>query len=114
MRRVAVLAAGVVPYYTGRPAHDMLGRTDRYIASLPADLSGAVAWSGMLSVPGHNKYDLDYSIKQLRPTYVEASAWGGQDITEWMPTHYERVSYKGVEMWLLRGSPDVKWELLGP
>ena len=40
----------------------------------------------MISVPGHNKYDLDYSIKQLRPTYVEASAWGAQDITEWMPT----------------------------
>ena len=92
----------------------MLGRTDAYIASLPADLSGAVAWGGMLSVPGHNKYDLEYSIKQLRPTYVEASAWGGQDITAWMPTHYELVNYKGVELWLLQGSPDVRWELLEP
>jgi hypothetical protein len=112
--RVAVLAAGVVPYYTGRPAHDMLGRADAHIASLPADLSGAVAWGGMLSVPGHNKYDLNYSIKELLPTYVEASAWGAQDITEWMPTHYEHVRYKGVQMWLLRDSPDVRWELLTP
>lgn len=111
---VAVLAAGVVPYYTGLRAHDMLGRTDSYIASLPADLSGAVGWGGMRSVPGHNKYDLDYSIKQLRPTYVEASAWGGQDITAWMSTYYERATYKGVELWLLKGSPDVKWELLQP
>lgn len=112
--RVALLAAGVVPYYTGLRAHDMLGRTDAYIASLPADISGAVAWGGMQSVPGHNKYDLDYSIKRLLPTYVEASAWGAQDITNWMPTHYDRVNYKGVEMWLLRGSPDVKWKLLTP
>ncbi|HET6845389.1 MAG TPA: glycosyltransferase family 39 protein, partial [Anaerolineales bacterium] len=34
---VAVLAGGVVPYLTGRRAYDMLGRTDPYIASLPAD-----------------------------------------------------------------------------
>ena len=109
---VAVLAAGVVPYYTDRRAHDMLGRTDAYIASLPADLSGAVGWGGMHSVPGHNKYDLDYSIKQLRPTYAETSQWGRQDITAWMSEHYARVNYKGVEMWLLKGSPDVRWELI--
>jgi hypothetical protein len=45
---------------------------------------------------------------------VEASAWGAQDITDWMPTHYEHLRYKGVQMWLLRGSPDVRWELLSP
>jgi hypothetical protein len=111
---VAVLAAGVVPYYTDLRAHDMLGRTDAYIASLPADISGAVGWGGMLSVPGHNKYDLEYSVKQLRPTYVEASTWGGQDITAWMEQHYERAVYKGVELWLLKDSPYVRWELLDP
>jgi hypothetical protein len=111
---VAVLAAGVVPYYTDLRAHDMLGRTDAYIASLPADISGATAWGGMLSVPGHNKYDLEYSVKQMRPTYVEASAWGGQDITVWMEQRYERAVYKGVELWLLKDSPDVRWKLLVP
>ena len=25
----------------------------------------------MTSVPGHNKYDLHYSIRQLRPTYAQ-------------------------------------------
>jgi len=111
---VAVLAAGVVPYYTDLRAHDMLGRTDAYIASLPADISGATAWGGMLSVPWHNKYDLEYSVKQMRPTYVEASAWGGQDITVWMEQRYERAVYKGVELWLLKDSPDVRWKLLVP
>lgn len=111
---VAVFAAGVVPYYTDRPAHDMLGRTDAYIAALPADISGAVAWNGMNSVPGHNKYNLDYSIKQLRPTYIEASAWGGQDITDWVSRYYAKVTYRGVQLWLLKGSADVNWQLLGP
>jgi arabinofuranosyltransferase len=111
---VAVLAAGVIPYYTDRKAHDMLGKSDAYIASLPADISGAVGWGGMNSVPGHNKYDLNYSIKQLRPTYAETSKWGGQDITAWMMVHYARVNYKGIDLWLLKGSPDVKWELLAP
>jgi hypothetical protein len=111
---VAVLAGGVVPYYTGLHAHDMLGRTDAYIASLPPDLSGAAGWGGMKSVPGHNKYDLEYSIKQLRPTYAEASTWGGQDITAWMSDNYARVNYRGAELWLLKGSPDVRWELLEP
>ena len=62
---VGVLAAGVIPYYTGLRATDFLGRTDKYIASLPADLSGAVGWNGMYSVPGHNKYDLAYSIQTV-------------------------------------------------
>jgi hypothetical protein len=64
---VGVLAAGVIPYYTGLRATDFLGRTDPYIAHLPADLSGAVAWNGMFSVPGH-KDDLRYSIEMLQPT----------------------------------------------
>jgi hypothetical protein len=102
----------VIPYYTGLRATDFLGRTDKTIAGLPADLSGAVGWNGMYSVPGHNKYDLTYSIQKLEPTYIEASRWGGQDITAWVSQHYVRVKYKGVELWLLRDSQDVRWQLL--
>ncbi|HEY5983392.1 MAG TPA: hypothetical protein VIU38_07950, partial [Anaerolineales bacterium] len=109
---VSVLAAGVIPYYTDRHAYDMLGKSDPYIARLPADLSGAVGWGGMRSVPGHNKYDLEYSVEKLLPTYAETSMWGRQDITAWMELHYVRATYKGVELWLLKGSPDVTWGLL--
>ena len=111
---VGVLAAGVIPYYTGLRASDFLGRTDKYIASLPADLSGAVSWNGMYSVPGHNKYDLGYSIQQLEPTYIEASHWGGQDITSWVAAHYSWVEYRGVGLWLKRDAAEVKWGLLSP
>ena len=109
---VGVFAAGVIPYYTGLRASDFLGRTDTYIASLPADLSGAVSWNGMYSVPGHNKYDLIYSIEELEPTYIEASRWGGQDVTTWVSTRYVQVEYRGVTLLLKRDAAEINWELL--
>lgn len=105
---VGTTAAGVVPYYTGRKAIDYLGKSDRYIAHLPPDLSGAIEWR-----PGHVKYSLEYSLKQLQPTYTETFEWGGQDLTEWASAHYAIVGYKGVSLRLLRNSPDVLWEKLG-
>jgi len=57
---VGVYWAGSIPYFTNRKAIDFLGKSDRYIAKLPPDLSGKISWNGMKSVPGHNKYDLKY------------------------------------------------------
>ena len=34
----------------------------------------------MISVPGHNKYNLQHSIVQLRPTYVQAFACGYETV----------------------------------
>lgn len=109
-----MLAAGVVPYYTGRPAFDYLGRSDPRIAALPPDLSGAVSWNGMYSVPGHNKYDLVYSIEQLQPTYTDTDFWGGQNLAAWVAAHYASVDYHGAHLTLERGAPEVKWDLIGP
>jgi hypothetical protein len=111
---VGVYYAGVIPYYTDRKAIDFLGKSDIYIARLPPDLSGAVAWNGMYSVPGHNKYDLNYSIKQLLPTYIQYPIWKGQNILTWALENYVVVDYKGVELWLRKGTHDVKWQMLSP
>jgi arabinofuranosyltransferase len=105
---VGTTAAGVMPYYSGRRAIDYLGKSDKYIAHLPPDLSGAIEWR-----PGHIKYSLEYSLKQLQPTYTETFEWGGQDLTEWASTRYVIVGYKGVSLRLLKNSPDVLWEKLG-
>ncbi len=109
---VGLVGAGVIPYYTGLKGYDFLGRTDPYIAVLPPDLSGAIAWSGMYSVPGHNKYDLLYSIEQLQPTYIETASWGRQDLTAWVNAHYVTVHYDGATMLLRKGAPEIKWNLL--
>ncbi len=107
---VAVFWAGALPYYTDRFAIDPLGKSDRYIASLPADISGAVGWNGMTSIPGHNKYDLNYSIMKLQPTYVQYFEWGDQDLSEWAETNYVKVKYEGIELNLLKDSPAVLWD----
>ena len=107
---VGVLWAGTIPYYTGLRAIDFLGKTDRRIASLPPDRSGKTAWRGMKSVPGHNKYDLKYSIAQLRPTYVQAGRWGRDDLTEFLRREYLGVRHKGVPLMLRKGAAEVKWD----
>ncbi len=114
---VGVIWAGTLPYYADRQAVDFLGKSDAYIASRNADISGAVSWSGMISVPGHNKYDLDYSIVRLQPTYIQAFAWGDQTVKPWVMQHYVRVEYHGIQgtktLFLQRDSPDVCWEECG-
>ena len=109
---VAVHWAGSIPYFTGRKAIDCLGKSDRHIAQLPPDLSGKIGWHGMSSVPGHNKYDLNYSIKTLKPTYVQKLRWGTQNLRDWAKTRYVKVEYKNTKLLLLRDAPAVLWHKL--
>jgi hypothetical protein len=67
----------------------------------------------MISVPGHNKYDLEYSIVRLRPTYIQGYAWGYQTVKPWVVQNYVRVEYHGAQgtktVFLLKDSPLVCW-----
>lgn len=111
---IGVIWAGTLPYYSDRFAVDFLGKSDPIIARLKPDLSGAVSWAGMLSVPGHNKYDLNYSIVELQPTYIQAFSWGEQTVKPWVVDNYLRVEYHGVQgirtVFLKKDSPFVCWE----
>jgi hypothetical protein len=109
---IGVFWAGTLPYYVDRKAIDFLGKSDPGIASLPPDTSGLIAWDGMNSVPGHNKYDLTYSIQTLQPTYVDDLKWGSQDLTRWGNEHYVLVRYQKIWLYLLKDSPDVYWDRL--
>lgn len=109
---VGVFRAGVIPYYTDLKAIDFLGKSDKYIAQLPPDMSGNIAWSGMTSVPGHNKYDLNYSIKKLRPTYIQGFQWGTQDLSQWVEKNYINVEYNGISIFLLKNSKAVRWDII--
>jgi len=110
---IGVVWAGSIPYYSGRRSVDFLGKCDRYIARLPPDESGAVGWGVVRSVPGHNKYDLNYSIKKLRPDYVAVLNYGQQDLTEWAKDKYVSVECRGRELLLAKDSPHVHWDKLG-
>ncbi|MCP4679317.1 MAG: hypothetical protein GY854_28280 [Deltaproteobacteria bacterium] len=109
---LGVLWAGAIPYYAGRKGIDFLGKTDSRIAELPPDLSGAVSWRGMKSVPGHNKYDLDYSVIELKPTYVQDTKFGRDDVLEFLKKEYKGVWFRGVPLMLKKDSPSVKWDVI--
>jgi hypothetical protein len=66
----------------------------------------------MRSVPGHNKYDLDYSIKLRRPTFVEGFVWGSQSVDGWAQRWYARATYRGIPLRLDLTSLQVRWELV--
>ena len=58
----AVVWAGALPYFSHRPAIDLLGKSDPVIAHLdPLDRP---------LQPGHTKWDYEYSMNQLRPDVV--------------------------------------------
>ena len=105
--KIGVFFAGTIPYYTHRYAIDFLGKSDPYIAHL-----STIEKSTVNTLPGHNKFDLRYSILELQPDYVAGFEWGGIDISSEARDLYERVKYKGVNLYLLKDSSEVKWDLL--
>jgi hypothetical protein len=111
---IGVIWAGTLPYYSDRYAIDYLGKSDPYVAHLRADVSGDSAWGGRLSIPGHNKFDLEYSIVQRRPTYSQAFSWGYDTVRPYFVENYVRVEYHGTvgtkTIFLLKDSPLVCWE----
>jgi arabinofuranosyltransferase len=114
---VGVFYAGSIPFYTERYAIDFLGKCDPHIAKLPPDISGALSRDGQKSIPGHNKYDLRYSILEKQPTYVEGLRWGRQDVTDAALDLYKPVpiefdtwsSYSKRRVLLRKDSPEVQW-----
>jgi hypothetical protein len=110
---VGVFDAGAIPYYTGRPAIDFLGKADRRIARLAPDPSGFPKmefFGRKINNPGHNKYDLGYSIIELRPTYVRDFVWGGQNALGFAQSEYVMLVYKGTILNFDRDSEDVRWD----
>jgi hypothetical protein len=115
MATAGVFRAGAIPYFAERRGVDFLGKSDPHVARLPPDVSGASSRLGMRAWPGHSKYDLNYSIFGLRPTYVERVQRGAQNVEPRAAQIYTRAFYRGVRLNLLKGSPDVRWDQLdGP
>jgi hypothetical protein len=73
---IAVVWAGAPVYYSNRPAIDLLGKNDRRIAQMEPPQTEPGTWNEKF-VPGHNKWDFDWSIATLKPDlifqYVELS-----------------------------------------
>jgi len=106
---VGVYWAGSMPYYLDRRVIDFFGKSDKYIARLPPDMSGSRGWNGMNSVPGHNKYDLQYSLVKLQPTFVPGFSMGLQDFSEWGAQNYQKVTAYWYSFYLKKEAKEVNW-----
>jgi hypothetical protein len=104
--RIGAFAAGTMPYYADLPAIDFLGKADKHIARLQPDPK--LGWSGMKSTPGHNKYDLRYSIVELKPDFLTRYAWGHDDLKAYVEARYVKTDIG----WFLKDSPHVRWNLV--
>lgn len=93
--RIAVSAAGAIPYYSKLPTLDMLGLNDRYIAQQPAKPGYGL---------GHDHGDGEYVILR-QPDLIQEFVYGGKlrfaygkylENSETFKALYQRVRFKGV------------------
>ncbi len=90
---IGVFTAGLIPYYTDRYTIDFLGKSDVYIAHTYPHFPKHIEWGKQITLPGHNKYDLAYSIKTLQPDYIQRFYWAGTSVRKWAIERYMRVEY---------------------
>ena len=104
---IGVFWAGTMPYYTHRYGVDFLGKSDVHIAHMSPPEG-----TNVKTLPGHNKFDLVYSILERQPDFVPGFEWGGQDVSEEARALYTRAVYKGVNMYLRKKSDKIRWEMV--
>jgi len=107
--RIAVTWAGAIPYFSERYTVDILGKTDKTIARLKMRRDRGLKKYTQF-VPGHMKFDYEYSLGELKPDAV-LQFWG--DLKE--PEPYILGTYTklvvGDKFYYLRnGSKKVRWD----
>jgi hypothetical protein len=102
---IAVVRAGVLPYFCDRQFIDLLGKTDRHTARVPMRVSPG--WARYYNFyPGHLKWDYARSIGELRPDIITA-VWGWEDAKAFLDD-YQLRSVAGTEVWVRKLSPRVR------
>lgn len=111
--RIAIDYAGTAPYFLERKMIDLLGKSDRHVARLPAH-------RGMLGLPayrefypGHLKWDYAYSIGQLQPDVV-CAMWRRSigDAPRYLAGAYLETDFRGVSVYFRKDSAAIKWSTI--
>jgi hypothetical protein len=110
---IAVVTAGIIPYFAERTSIDILGKNDPVIAHSGARINSSLFSPGNFR-PGHNKWDYAYSIGELQPDVV-AQTWENTD-EEVAPflVNYAKIVVDGIPYYFREGSLAVRWDLLPP
>lgn len=122
---VAVVWAGVLPYFLDRPVVDLLGKNDRKIARQEVDLKKLLSVAGVskyqVFVPGHTKWDYLYSIGRLQPDIVfqlypdkklRPTPAALADASPFLKERYAKSHFLGFVFFIDRKSRNVRWEHL--
>ena len=104
---IAISGAGIVPYFADRTFIDVLGKNDKYIAHTPAHADVLPEF-----VPGHMKWDYDYSIGELKPDVVFELWLRPQDAGKYIDADYETIWFPPTQtnIWIRKDSPNVYWD----
>jgi hypothetical protein len=103
---VAVVWAGIIPYFADRNGVDLLGKNDATIAREPMHLDPKGGF-----YPGHMKWDYDYSIGTLKPDVViELFRPTRDEIQRDIDPAYTHATIDGQIMFLRGDSNHVLWD----
>jgi len=107
---VAVTFAGAPIYFSNRPGIDLLGKNDAYIANQKPNFDDFIGEWNASFYPGHNKWDLNYSIGYLKPDMV-AHSWGKTLIQDF---GYKKFCLIGTNRsyFFNSSSKNIKWNKL--
>jgi len=111
---IAVSWAGAIPYFSERPAIDLLGKMDPKVARQPMHVPvGGPAWAAF--VPGHLKWDYAYPIGELKPDLIQSPLWTVPGVQDARPAdltrEYELWNVVG-EWYVRKDSPAIHLERL--
>ncbi len=104
--RLAVTSAGALPFFAERPGIDILGRVDKTIAREPRrpfptpwnTYEGRTRNYQMASWPGHDKYNLTYSLEEKLPDFLERTHWGQDSLRPEILNLYKVLEVEGLQL----------------
>jgi len=110
---IAVMRAGTIPYFADRPAVDLLGKTDRFVAHGPAATFGhPIRFTEFR--PGHVKFDFAHSIGRQQPDVIFHLGRQAGLASPFMKDAYADVQLDGGCAFVRRRSPHVIWDRMPP
>ena len=106
--KIAVVWAGVLPYFAERPAIDLLGKCDKVIAREPIK-----SVPGQVFRPGHMKWDYEYSISHFHPDMI-VELWRApeQAADILRREHYREMYLTGLKIYVRTDSDKIDWRAL--
>ncbi|MCH7964137.1 MAG: hypothetical protein IH852_09385 [Bacteroidetes bacterium] len=106
--KIAVVFAGVTPYFSNRYYIDLLGRNDKKIAREKSFVySGFEKFIGFY--PGHSKYNFNYSIVQLNPDIILGLWRPTKENKLYIDNHYREIVINGIRLTIRKNSNKILW-----